>query len=181
MSAKYSRTQSTVTGQETGYAPNAFIGLISEMDVIGEISASPATPADTFKISTDHTFVAGTPAKGFAKIYFIGDDTSLAGNSHGTPGASNGTYELKCFMPGDGPETQAMVEYLRNKELMILVDNPKEPAGDKLQFGSRLLPAHIMPNFESGTLRDGRKGYTFTITSVNRFYYSGDVTLQAEA
>ncbi len=172
--ALYNRKSANVAGQKTGYV-KLYMALRSEFTTL----AAPGTvtnPEDAYTISTDHAFGSGG---GFAEVYVLPKQNTADGSTFGEEGALNSLFQPKFFIPGDDAKALALVEYLLNKELIVLQQD-RNAAGSYVQYGDKDVPCHVSSRgFQSGTLMDGTKGYSFELVSVNKYFYTGDITLRS--
>jgi hypothetical protein len=173
MGALYNFTRGNVKNQAPGYTTNAYISLITNFLAIADPLATPAS--DIFKITTDHTF---TSPAGFNKCYSLPKQSEASSETVGEAGGLTPIYKHKLFFPGDSPELQAMLDELRNQEVMVLVEDATQPGGTVIQYGTKKLPAYVEKiSFQSGNQLEGTKGYVVEFTSATRFFYSGVITV----
>ena len=175
MASIQNRVLADVTNQNPGYTTKAYISLISSFLVI---AAAETADGDQFKVTDAHTFTA--PA-GFFEVYSLPKQTEATSDSTGETGGTMQVWKHKLFFPGDGPEVLALLETLKNKELMVIVEDANEPSGPKIQYGSEKMPCRFdaAPKFQSGNQLEGTKGYVVEIVSTNKFFYEGVITVAA--
>lgn len=178
MAGKYHFGKSTAENTRSGYTTNVYIADKADMLAIQEPAANPATPADKFKITTDHTFAVATPVKGFVKGYTLPKRGEADHTSSGEEGALSSNYKHKIFIPGDGAKLQALIEDIKSAELIMIVEDASAE-GVNIQYGSKRISAHVSSyKFTSGNQMEGTKGWELEITASDRFFYSGAITLQ---
>jgi len=170
--AKMHVKTSSIGNPTPGYSIKAYIGLVSEMTAI------PAAAAGI--VSTDITFAAGTPAKGFMQVHNGPKRQSSAASTVGEAGALSDNFFHTLFIPGD---TAAVREFLKTiqKEPLIVLAKEGEQGGPWLMFGTEQNPAWVdSKSFESGQLADGTKGTTVVIFAKNKDQYTGTITEMGE-
>lgn len=183
MQARYNRDQDQVTNEQKGYAPVAMFALMSDFQTIAEPPGSPTNLEDKVTITDDHVFVTASPQPGFTKLYSLPKDNQMNGSSPGDDGAKNGRWTHTLFLPGDDAKTQAMIESVKNKQIMLLVEDANSTDAEELwwQYGSKRLPAYISDAVpSSGNINgEGVRGWKLDISSSCRYQYNGARTLQA--
>lgn len=172
--ALYNRRRQNVTGQQPGYSSKVYVAHVHEFLALQEPAAVPVTEADKFKIATAHTF---TSPAGFTLAYALPKSIQHTGATFGEPGANTSRWPFEFFLPGEGPEILAMVEELKNGELIVLLED-LNPELAYIQLGSAKTPAVIESHeFVSGEQFDGKKGYLLKGYSVAKAFYDATVTL----
>lgn len=178
MASLQNRQLADVTNQAPGYTTRAYISLMSAFALV---AAAETADGDQFKVTDDHTFPEEPEGLGFFEIYTLPRKTTVASESVGETGANTMMHRATLFFPGDGPDVMALIQKLKNEELMVIMEDANEPGGPMVQLGTKKTPAwfNSAPVFESGTQLDGMKGYTVEIISAAKLYYSGTLTIAA--
>lgn len=172
--ALFNRKRANVEGQKTGYT-KLYLALVSEFTTLQK-PGTVTNPEDAYTIATDHAFGVGG---GFAEVYVLPRTHTADGSTFGEEGALNSLHNPKFFIPGDGAKTLALVEYLLNKELIVLQKEPTTANG-AVQYGDADTPAYISSRgFESGSVFEGKKGYTFELVAPSKYFYTGDITVRS--
>lgn len=123
-------------------------------------------PGDSITIKTKHEFITD---KGF--IYFeLGPgknqwDVPIVGD----PGFYKQNQEGTIFIPGSTPALHDLYQTLLNKPLIVLLQDGRCGANQYVQLGTSCEGAFIGGPFNSGTTKEGVKGFN---TKVN---YDGPV------
>lgn len=153
-----------------GYT-KAWINLKADFTTLQEPAASdPPALGDSVSIATDHVWASG---KGPLPILINPDTLEAPGESSGEIGTQRIVWRPSILVLGDSKETLEMVLNWLNEELVVFV-NDGCPGGQILQFGCDCYPAKVEKNtFVSGTTLSGQKGYTMTIRSMCKYFYSG--------
>ena len=167
--AKMNIRQASIGNQRPGYSPKAYIGLVSEMLVI------PAAVAGV--VTADITFNADPVGLGFMEVYGLPKRGAGASNTVGEAGGLSDNYSHTLFIPGNTAAVDDFLKTIQNKELIVLAQDA-EQAGPVWQYGTEQNPAYIdAKTFESGTMADGTKGTLVTIFAIEKYQYSGDITV----
>lgn len=155
---------SDVKAQQPGYASNILIAPLSFFD-----SIMPPN-RDNYYIIGRHTFLA---TKDYLVCYCLPKSIELPSESTGEQGAETAIWKPKFFIPGDGPEVLALITALMKEELIALFRDPELP--DMIQIGTERLPMYLdSATFESGTMFEGRKGYSITAISREKRHFNYD-------
>lgn len=173
----FHRKKDKVQNRETGYTNKMFLASTDDFTLIAEPTAPFTNPGDSKRITEDHTFPT---TKGFIELYCAPDSVDAPAETAGDIGSKKPIYSPVGFLPGDGPDVQAMVEDLLNDDVILIAEDANCPDGPTLQFGCKCKPARIdSANFTSGTTAtDGRKGWMLTFKSGCRWFYEGTVTMK---
>jgi len=174
----FNPTRDTVKNQKPGYTNECYVALKSWFSEIAEPTGTEG--ADSLTIATDHTFITGTPAKGFMKAYCLPHTVEAGGKSTGDEGALHTGWTPQFLLPGDSPALQALVEAMANEDLILVFLDANCPGNAKIQYGCDCNPATVTEyEFTSGTTKDGKKGWLIKATSNCRFFYNGSIAVMA--
>ena len=120
------------------------------------------TPGDQITIKEAHTFNA---AKGFIYFALAPQKNSLSAPISGDVGFYKQTQTATIFIPGSNPDIHAIYQSLVNVPLIVLVKDSKICSEKQyIQLGNECEPAFLGGSFETGTTKDGVKGFNVTIS-----------------
>ena len=121
------------------------------------ISKAPKTgtkAGDTAIITTAHVFKTG---KGWTKQYITLDSNQLKAAITGERDGRGLKVSFEGFHPGNKAEALEFFRVVKNLGLIMLVPDAD---GTYLQVGSEGLPVELAPDYDSGKLSSGRRGWT---------------------
>lgn len=118
-------------------------------------------PGDEITIYEPHVFKAG---KGFIKFQLAPQKNSLGYNTSGDIGSLKQNAELKIFIPGSYIVAHEAIKNLINTPLIALIKDGDCNAGLFYQLGCDCQKAWLSASFNTGTTKDGVKGYEATLT-----------------
>lgn len=118
-------------------------------------------PGDAVTIKNAHEFVEG---KGFIYFALAPEKNQLVANTVGDPGFNKQVQEATIFVPGSTPAQHEQMQTLINVPLIVLVKDSSCKAGLYYQLGSECEDAFMSGEFNTGTSKDGVKGYNAKIT-----------------
>lgn len=171
MATKMHIKQTDIANQTPGYSPKAYLGVVAEM------SAVPAATEGV--VSTDITFTVTTPLSGFRQVYNLPKSQSASSSTVGEAGGLSSNFMHTLFIPGDKATINAALKTYLNQPLIVLAQDGEE-GGPVWMYGTLQNPAYIdAKSFESGTLADGKKGYTVNIFAKNKYSYTGTINEMA--
>ena len=152
--------QRSWSNSESGIAAHALIAPVSFF-VTNTGIKSPVAPftsaGDSVTIKTPHEFQAG---KGFIYFALAPQKNSLTAPISGDLGFYKQNQEATIFIPGSNPIIHEIYQGLVNVPLIVLVKDSKL-CSDKeyLQLGTMCEPAFLGGAFNTGTTKDGVKGF----------------------
>lgn len=138
-----------------GFSVTAYLCPIDAFDTIKGFKTTTA-PGDKVTIDGDHVWKA---TKGVVKVKTTLATLKAMLESVGERGGKSHKGSLEFFRPGT---TKADAEFQRqapNDEFIMFVKDPN--SGAYLQCGTEDLPLEITGSYDSGTVADGRKGFTY--------------------
>jgi hypothetical protein len=153
--------------------------LIAREDAFTTIAKAPATgttPGETAIIIDDHVFKNPT-TDGWAKVYLTLDSNQLKAAIVGERDGRGLKISFEGFHPGNKAEALEFFRIVKNLGLIMLVPDAD---GTYLQVGGEGLPVELAPDYDSGKLSSGRRGWTVKGEAYsNGFYiYSGTVKMK---
>ena len=148
--------------------------LESDFTTIAKAPKTGAKPGDTAVIATDHVF---KPGKGFTKQYITLDSNMLKAAIVGERDGRGNKITFEGFHPGNKAVALEFARVVKNLGLIMLVPDAD---GTYLQVGSEGLPVELAPDYDSGKLSSGRRGFTVKGEAyANGLYiYAGDVLMK---
>ena len=163
--------------KESGVADHFFFAPVSEMASI----KCPAT-ADDVVIAAAHTFTDAVDG-GFYKVACAPSKQKLGASFTGEAGSLKIMKKFEAFVPGSQEDLHKLIKHLKNEALILLVKDADCPADQYYQLGCDCLHAYLSADggFETGTTKDGQKGYklTFEYPSSSVLIYTAAVTEHA--
>lgn len=148
-----------VTRQSTNNPPGVrktlLIAPLSWFNVIQSPSNAGSTIGDTIVTSSAHTFVTGTPTKGFVQIYTTDGTGSASVKQVGERDSKGVTGTFEGWHPG--LNIQLMEMMAQDDEFMILIGDPDCGVDTYLQYGDRCNPCY-MKDWEYTTGQKGGNG-----------------------
>ncbi|TPG71993.1 hypothetical protein [Hymenobacter nivis] len=155
-----------------------YVYLALERDFL-KIAKAPKTgtkPGDTAVIIEKHTFKTG---KGFVKTYITLDSNTLKAGLVGERDGKGYKLNFEGFLPGNKAEVLEFARVVKNLGLIMLVPDAD---GTYIQVGSEGLPVELAPDFDSGKLSSGRRGFMIKGEAYGNgiYIYAGDVTEKPE-
>jgi len=150
--------------QLTGYSQRALIAARSWFSSIADPYLDNDMEVDGF-----HVFDGGLD---WINLYALPKSVEVMSEVNGEAGAVNKLWLPKLFIPGDSAAVQAMMEELKNEDLLLLVEEPDNTIPYKLQFGNSRVPAKVRSmKPTSGNIYDGRKGWEIELIATARYHY----------
>lgn len=118
--------------------------------------------AGDVEITTDHVFASGL---GFMKLMCSPSKNKLSAALQGEPGSLNFQQKLNIFVPGSKKELHKLLKLVKNDSLIVLVKDSDCDVDQYYQLGCDCNFAYFIGEngWESGTTKDGQKGYNLTI------------------
>lgn len=161
----------------SGVSDHFFFAPVKEMASI----KCPAT-ADDVVIAAAHTFTDAVDG-GFYKVVCAPAKQKLSASFSGEPGSLKVMKKFEVFVPGSEAELHQLVKHLMNEPLIILTKDAECDADQYYQLGCDCNYAFLAADggWESGTTKDGQKGYklTFEYPSTSVLVYTAAVTEHA--
>jgi hypothetical protein len=151
--------------------------LTAREDDFTTIAKAPKTgtvAGETAIITADHVFKTG---KGWTKQYITLDSNQLKAAIVGERDGRGLKISLEGFHPGNKAEALEFFRVVKNLGLIMLVPDAD---GTYLQVGGEGLPVELAPDYDSGKLSSGRRGWTVKGEAyANGLYiYAGDVLMK---
>lgn len=167
-------TEAQIDLSETGYL-KAWVTIKSHFTTLQApvISSTPVL-GEMFTIATAHVWAVG---KGAIPLFVEPEALTAPGELVGAKGTLRTLFKPKVVMIGDGAKVLEILTSFYNKEVVLHVQDGCDSA-KYIQFGGNCFPTKAIPGsfFESGTLKDGRKGYELTFESYSKYFYTGTIT-----
>ncbi|MVN77736.1 hypothetical protein GO988_15490 [Hymenobacter sp. HMF4947] len=153
--------------------------LVAREDAFSKIAKAPktgTTAGETAIITDNHTFTNADD--GFAKVYLTLDSNMLKAAITGERDGRGLKISFEGFHPGNNAEALEFMRIVKNLGLIILVPDAD---GTYLQVGAEGLPVEFAPDYDSGKLSSGRRGFTVKGEAyANGMYiYAGTVKYKA--
>jgi len=169
-----------VKNEHPGHSQIVYVAPVRWFDTIADVVGTMG--ADAVSITDDHTFIAAgvnkEPGGGFIELYCTPNTVQSSGANSGDAGSLVAVYKKQMFLPGDAPEMQQMLEKLKNEDLIVLLQDPI--SGKYTQYGNAIVQSHFDKcDPVSGGLNSGKKGWNLELSSPNRYFYNGAVTVMA--
>lgn len=157
--------------KEHGLSDHFFFAPVSEMASI----KCPAT-ADDVVIATAHTFTDAVDG-GFYKVICAPAKQKITSTLTGEQGSLKMMNTFEAFVPGSDEPIHKLIKHLKNEPLIILAPDANCDSGINYQLGCDCIYAFLSADggFESGTTKDGQKGYKL------KFEYPGSSVLMYTA
>lgn len=114
------------------------------------------TAGDGITIKTPHEFIIG---KGFLFFSLAIQKNQLDAPVSGDPGFYKQTQEATIFIPGSDPALHETFQTLMNTKLIVLVKDSTCKLNMYYQLGCDCEPAILGGAFNTGTTKDGVKGF----------------------
>lgn len=154
------KNQRSWSNSESGIAAHALIAPLSFF-VPGTGLKNPVAPfttaGDGITIKTPHEFNNG---KGFIYFALAPQKNSLTAPISGDPGFYKQNVEATIFIPGSNPALHELYQSLVNVPLIVLVKDSKVCSEKQyIQLGNECEPAYLGGAFNTGTTKDGVKGF----------------------
>lgn len=148
--------------------------LESDFTTIAKAPKTGATPGATAIIADDHVFKAG---KGWTKQYITLDSNMLKAAIVGERDGRGQKITFEGFHPGNKAVALEFARVVKNLGLIMLVPDAD---GTYLQVGSEGLPVELAPDYDSGKLSSGRRGFTIKGEAYSNglYIYAGDVVMK---
>lgn len=165
------------TPQNTGSGVSDFFlfAPVSDFTTIGCPPASGAAAGDEVIVVDDHVFAVGG---GFNRVVCAPFKNQLKAATTGEVGSQKFQETLEVFVSGSYAAQHEFIKYLNNTPVIVLVKDANCAADMWYQLGCDCLYAWATTEFETGTVKDGQKGYkiTFTYYTDAVILYGGTVT-----
>ena len=163
-----------------GIGERAFVALL-EWFTPGGVKSPGAwvTHGDEVRIKDSHEFL---PGEGFNEYLLAPEKNSYEAKTTGDTGMQRFANEVKLFLPGSYATLHEIMYNLVGQPVIVLIRDADCPAGIWYQIGTECIPARIAADFETGTTKEGVKGYLLTITNTATkvYLYEGDITYPGE-
>ncbi len=158
----YGTTAPAVTitgGGGTGAAATAIL-------VDGVVDSILITSGGTGYSSAPTVSIAAPPASayGYVKYELLPQKNKLGGKNRGDLGANGKNWELEFIIAGSGAALMEQMEAVLNTPHLVLAPDANCDAGFFYQLGCDCLSAWVTSDFETGTTKDGMKGYVCKAT-----------------
>lgn len=143
----------------------------------GGIKEPPAVgtaPGDEVIINLSHQFLS---TKGFFEILLAPETNSIEARSIGDKGFQKFDQVLKVFVPGSYSQVHECVKNLLNTPFIALIRDSNCESDLWYQLGSDCVPAYFTCDFNTGTTREGKKGYEVQLSYSHKciLLYAGDI------
>lgn len=148
--------------------------LETDFVTIAKAPKTGTTPGETAIIAANHVFKA---TKGWTKQYITLDSNMLKAAIVGERDGRGQKITFEGFHPGNQAVALEFARVVKNLGLIMLVPDAD---GTYLQVGSEGLPVELAPDYDSGKLSGGRRGFTIKGEAyANGLYiYAGDVQMK---
>lgn len=129
--------------------------------VDGVVDSILITAGGTGYSSAPTVSIAAPPASayGFAKFELLPQKNKLSAKTAGDLGTNKQLWELEFIMGGMSAALMEQIEAIMNVPHVILVPDANCEANFYYQLGCDCTSAWITSDFETGTTKDGTKGY----------------------
>jgi len=159
------RNQRAWSNSDSGIASHALIAPVSFF-VPDTGLKNPVAPFNTagdgITIKTPHEFNAG---KGFIYFALAPQKNSLTAPISGDLGFYKQNQTATIFIPGSNPAIHETYQSLVNVPLIVLVkDTNVCTLKQYLQLGTSCEPAFLGGSFDTGTTKDGVKGFNVQVS-----------------
>ncbi len=161
-----------------GHSDIALFAPLAEFTTIAK-PGTWAAAGDYKKITTAHTFAA---LKGFSQLKAKKGQVKEEGSAAvGEPGGLVPNYVYPIIIKGHSAVIEEWLEQAMNEEGIWLFNDPTCGVNNYIQLGSECNPATITAyTSKSGSRNDGGvREYQITVSSADRYWYSGAVTVKA--
>lgn len=162
----------------SGIGEMVYVALLSWFESLKSPTAPFLLAGDEVTIKDTHVLKAG---KKFLRIQLAPQKNSYDANSSGDIGYARFNNEVKILVPGSYVEQHSLLKELLNKPLVALVKD--SDCSMIYQIGSSCHPAYLTHQFNTGTTKEGNKGYNGTISSETSsvIIYAGGTTILSGA
>ena len=139
------------------------------------VTPGPNNGGLAYTIATAHTFK--TPAAvvsamttwattlGWIQLDATVNGNELEGKSVGEPGSKSPEWQIKGFVSGLSANLIEFFDRGMNDDWVAIIKNSDCQNPEYYQVGCDCFPATLDWNFKSGTIKSGKKGFEFTLTS----------------
>ena len=139
------------------------------------VTPGPNNGGLAYTVSAAHTFK--TPATvvslmttwattlGWIKMDATVNGNELEGKSVGEPGSKTPEWMVKGFVAGLSANLIEFFDRSMNDDWIAIIKNSDCQNPEFYQVGCDCFPATLDWNFKSGTVKGGKKGFEFTLTS----------------
>lgn len=165
-----------VVNSGTGIAERVFIALTDWFVQDGIKTPGPWVEyGDEVRIKETHEF---KPGYGFIEFALAPEKNSYNAKNIGDTGFQKFANEVKAIMPGSYDTLHEMFFNLLGKPAIVLIKDSNCGANMWYQVGTECVAANISGTFNTGTTKEGMKGYELTIanTATSVLLYEGDIT-----
>jgi len=148
-----------------------YLALERDFATIAKAPKTGTKAGDTAIITDKHTFKDG---KGFSKVYMTLDSNTLKAALVGERDGKGYKISLEGFHPGNKAEVLEFARVVKNLGLIVLVPDAD---GTYIQVGAEGLPVELAPDYDSGKLSGGRRGFTIKGEAYSNglYIYAGDI------
>lgn len=138
-----------------------------------------AQKGDEVIIYDDHIFL---PGKAFIECRLAPEKNDYKAKSFGDKGFTKFANEITALVPGSYALLHEFFYNIIGKAVIVLIKDANCPLNMWYQVGSDCVAARVSASFETGTTKDGIKGYTATITNTAEkvLLYAGEITVLDE-
>lgn len=121
-------------------------------------------PGDEVKIRKPHVFPNG---EGFIRLQLAPEKNSYMLETIGNKGFQKFDEKITAFLAGSYAEVHEAIKNWLNKPLILLIKDSNCDENLWYQVGCDCEAAYMMASFNTGTTREGDKGYevTFSVTA----------------
>lgn len=133
-----------------------------------------AAPGDDVLIKLSHEF---KDDKGFIEFQLAPEKNSYSAKSGGDTGFVKFQNEINIIVPGSWDILHETMGNILNIPVIALIQDSNCPANIWYQVGTSCVPAYVSPSFQSGTTKEGQKGYVISITNyaAKVYLYAGEI------
>lgn len=151
---------------------------VAREDAFKTLAKAPKTGTklgETAIIAANHEFK--DPDDGWAKVYMTLESNKLKAALVGERDGKGIKIEFEGFHPGNKAETLEFARIVKNLGLIMLVPDAD---GTFIQVGAEGLPVELAPDYDSGTLNAGRRGFTIkgSAYATGLYIYAGDIKVK---
>jgi hypothetical protein len=149
-----------------GISDTAYIALLSWFAPGGlHAPTEPFTdPGDEVTIKQTHSFKTGL--LGFIQFALAPQKNNLTAKGIGELMGQQLAFEVKLLVPGSYIEQHSIMQQLLNKPLIALVRDCDCIDETWYQVGTQCNPAYLTHDFNTGTQKDGQKGYLVNLSCI---------------
>lgn len=135
-------------------------------------------PGASVTIFDDHIFKAG---KNFLQLLLTEEKNDFTAKTVGEEGNYSLDQNINALIPGSYADLHEFIKNIINQPVIALAKDANCPANLYYQVGTACNPAYFTGNFETGTTKDGMKGYSCSINAYGAAInlYAGEIMLDA--